>query len=358
MLAFTIAWRVFKSLRNDKRTIALIVIAPVLIMIVFGFAFAGDLKGVRLIVVSKDPLLAPEMIAMHIDGEMFKVEPMEDPALAEREVREGRAWAAVVIPQDFSLRAREGRASVQLYVDRSNVLAADRITAEIAGSFSSLARSFGLRPLVTQNITYVYGGEAGFMDAFMPGVVSIAIFFLSIFLTLVSFVVERRSHTLYRLYATPVRELDIVLGYSLAFSIIAAFQVVELFTVSILLFEVKVRGNILYAIAAGSLLAVSGVNLGLLLSGLVRNEAQAPQVMPMVTLPSILLSGVFWPIEAIPELVRPLSYLVPPTYAIEAIRAIVIKGWGITEIGRELGILALFASIFMLMSVMALRRRD
>ncbi|MEN2999812.1 MAG: ABC transporter permease [Acidilobaceae archaeon] len=358
MLALTVAWRVFKSLRNDRRTIALIAIAPVLIMIVFGFAFAGDLKGVRLIIVSRDPLLLPELLARHMDPEVFRIEVMEDPSRAEMEVREGRAWVAIVIPQDFSLKAREGRATVQLYVDRSNVLAADRISAEIASGFSSLARSLGFRPPILQNVTYIYGGEAGFMDAFMPGVVSIAIFFLSIFLTLVSFVVERRSHTLFRLYATPARELDIVLGYSIAFSVIAAFQVVELFAVSILLFDVKVKGSILYAIAAGSLLAVSGVNLGLLLSGLVRNEAQAPQVMPIVTLPSILLSGVFWPIEAIPELVRPLSYLVPPTYAIEAIRAIVIKGWGIGEVWRELSVLALFALAFMLMSVMALRRRD
>ncbi|MCX8195819.1 MAG: ABC transporter permease [Acidilobaceae archaeon] len=358
MLALAIAWRVFKSLRNDRRTLALIVVAPVLVMLVFGFAFAGDLRGVRLIVVSNDPVVNAELLSQHLSKDMFEVVALQDPEAAREEVEEGRAWAAVIVPQGFSLKAREGRASVQIYVDRSNVLAADRISAEIARGFSSIARAFGFRPPVTQNVTYVYGGEAGFMDAFMPGVVSIAIFFLSTFLTLVSFVLERRSQTLYRLYASPATELDIVLGYSIAFSAIAALQVVEVFAVSIVLFDVKVRGNMLLAIAAGSLLAVSGVNLGLLLSGLARNEAQAPQLMPLVTLPSILLSGVFWPIEAIPELVRPLSYVVPPTYAIEAIRAIVIKGWGIAEVWPQLGALAFFALAFMLLGVVALKRRD
>jgi len=359
-LTFTIiAWRVLKSLRNDRRTLAFILIAPIAVMLVFGFAFQGELRDARIIVVSENQSIDSSLIIKHINPETFNIEFYNgNKEGALEEVRSGKAWMAIVIPKKFYEDLAVGRAVLEVYVDRSNVMVADRLLAQLAQDIAKVYVDLGFRPPLQVNITYVYGGEAGFMDAFMPGVLSIVIFFLSTLITLLSIVVERRTYTLYRLYATPISELDIVLGYSLAFSLIAALQVVELFAIGILLFDIKIKGNPLIAIVVGSLLAICGVNLGLLLSSIVRTEAQAPQVVPLVLLPSLLLSGVFWPVEAIPSFVRPLSYLIPPTYAVNAIRSIVTRGWGLQDVATDILALVVFATLFIVLGSLALRRRS
>jgi ABC-2 type transport system permease protein len=118
-----------------------------------------------------------------------------------------------------------------------------------------------------------------------------------------------------------------------------------------------VVGNVLLAFLVVALLAVVSQALGILLSSLAKREGQAVQFIPFIILPVFLLSGVFWPIEAIPAWLRPLSYLVPPTYAVDACRAVILKGWGLDKIWIDVAVLVAFAALFLVMAALSLKRK-
>jgi ABC-2 type transport system permease protein len=105
-----------------------------------------------------------------------------------------------------------------------------------------------------------------------------------------------------------------------------------------------------------ALLAVLSLSLGILLSSLAKREAQAIQFLPIVALPVFLLSGIFWPVEAIPSWLRPLSYAIPPTYAVDALRSVLLRGWGIGRIWIDLVAMFGFAAAFLGLSVWSLQR--
>ncbi|ASJ15584.1 hypothetical protein A3L04_00080 [Thermococcus chitonophagus] len=218
-------------------------------------------------------------------------------------------------------------------------------------------REEGFKAPIQVNYIPVYGKNAKFMDTFLPGVMSLAIFLISTVLSLLSFISERNVGTLDRALATPLREEEIVIGYSLASGVIGIVQAVIMLAIAVFGFEVHIEGSLALAFILISLLAVVGVNLGILLSNLAQSEAQAIQFVPMIVVPTFLLSGIFWPIEAIPKYIRPLSYLLPPTYAVKALRSIMIRGWGLSKVLNDVIALLGFGVLFLSLAILNMKRR-
>ncbi len=369
----TVTKRVFKDLRNDKRSLALIVIAPIFVMVVFGLAFGGEVKNVKVMVVNQDQgaatatgtLSLSDQIISHLDQEVLKIEYEDDRDAALAAVENGDAYAAVIFPPEFTSSALAGlqdrnagsAASIELLLDKSNINVANTITRELNDALLATVDQAGVRMPVMVDTVAVFGQDAKFMDFFVPGIVAFAVYMITTLLTLVTFVGERTSGTLQRMLATALIERDIVLGYAAAFSLIGIGQAVLLLLVGILVFDITVVGNVFLAFLVIALLAVVSQALGILLSSTAKREAQAIQVLPFVVLPAFLLSGIFWPIEAIPAWLRPLSYIVPPTYAVDASRAVMLKGYGIEKIWIDIIALLAMAAFFLTLAVLSLRTR-
>ena len=217
------------------------------------------------------------------------------------------------------------------------------IQGTVASAITTTIQNQGIKSPVTINTDAIYGENAQFIDFFVPGIMA--------------FVVERTSGTLDRLLSTSLRESEIVSGYAIAFGVIGTIQAAFLLTVALLVFKIIVVGNVLLAFLVIALLAVVSQALGILLSSLAKREAQAVQFIPFIILPVFLLSGIFWPIQAIPTWLRPFSYLVPPTYAVDAVRSVMLKGWGLDKIWPDVLALIIFAVIFLLVAVWSLKRR-
>jgi ABC-2 type transport system permease protein len=131
-----------------------------------------------------------------------------------------------------------------------------------------------------------------------------------------------------------------------------------LLAVAVLLFHITIVGNVFLSFGVIALLAIVAEGLGILLSSFARREAQAVQFLPFVVLPAFLLSGVFWPIEAIPEWLQPVSYLLPTTYAVAAVRSVNLRGWGLDKIYPDVVALLIFAGVFLVLATILLRRRE
>jgi ABC-2 type transport system permease protein len=369
----TVTRRVFRDLRNDKRTLALIVIAPLFAMFIFGLAFSGEVKNVRVLVVNQDQgapvvtggkaLSVSDKIISNLDRGVLDVKQIADENAALKQIKDGNAFAAIIFPPDFTKSIVSGtqspsageNATVKVLLDKSNINVANAITKTINDSLLKTMDSVGKKPLVSVDAVAVFGKNAKFMDFFVPGIMAFVVYLITTLLTLISFVGERTSGTLQRMLSTTLTEKDIVLGYAVTFSLVGMAQALLLLVVAILVFHITIVGNVLLAFVAIALLVSQAV--GILLSSTAKREAQAIQVLPFVILPAFLLAGIFWPVEAIPSWLRPLSYIVPPTYTVDACRSVMLKGYGIGKIWIDLVALLAMAAFFLAMAVWSMKVR-
>jgi ABC-2 type transport system permease protein len=371
--ALAVTKRVLRDLKNDRRQLALIFIAPLLVISIFGVAFTGDVKDVRVLVVNGDIASAnsslSDRIISNFDTSVLNVAYSTGESDAVAQVQNGSASAVIIFPSHFSqsVAARaSGQTSVsqenvtiRLLADKSNPNVSNPIIAALNAAVAQTIEGLGPQaPVSVDSSNAIYGANAQFIDFFAPGIISIAVWQLTTLLTLISFVGERTSGTLFRLLASPLTESELVAGYAVAFGVIGTTQSAVLLAAAVILFNVTIVGDVLLAFGVIALLAIVSEGLGILLSSLARREAQAIQFLPVVVLPAFLLSGVFWPIQAIPEWLRPVSYILPTTYAVEAVRSVILRGWGLDKIYPDIVALLIFASIFLALATMSLRKRE
>jgi ABC-2 type transport system permease protein len=365
--------RVLRGLRHDRRSMAMMLVAPIMAMFVFGIAFSGDVTDVTVAVVQGDsPFVFTNNTTLefgaalvgHLDARKLSVRPAPDEAAARAMVERGEARAALVIPPYFTRDvvlslfngSYRGNTTVKLMLDRSNVNVAGTIEGEVASSMRFALEGLGHAPAVLDDTDPVYGRDAKFADFLIPGIMTFAVFLLTNLLTITGFVQERLSGTLDRLGASPLTPGEMVLGYSAAYSLVAMLQAAILVTVAILAFHISIVGSVLLAFLIVALLSVASQALGILLSAGAKTEAQAVQVVPFLILPVFLLSGIFWPVEAIPPELRPFSWAMPTTYAVEGLRSVMVRGWGLDRVWPHLLALALFASAFLALARTSLAR--
>jgi len=360
---------------------------PLLMILIFGYTFGGDVKGITIEVVNYDTGLLSDSshlfpdgfflarnITQNLDQDVLFLHTNTDGENAQQLVREGKAWAAIIFPLNFtqnflsSLLTSDVTSSpkIEIYVDGSNPTIVAAIVKEVTQSIQTTLKELSASLNITDvdmpiaiDQTYAYGGgDTRFIDYFAPGVVSFAIMMVTTMITIILFVNERRNGTLQRLLVSPASESEIVVGYALAFAVIGIIQSIVVLVAAILFFDITIVGNIFLALLVILLLAFGHQGLGILLSAGAKNELQAIQFIPLILFPSILLAGLFWPIESIPSYLQPLSYVIPLRYGIDAERSIMLRGWGVGEIWFDIVILVLFAVLTLSASVLLLKRKN
>jgi ABC-2 type transport system permease protein len=319
-------------------------------------------------------LFLAQNITQNLDENILSLHSNTNNENARQIVHDGNAWAAILFPANFTQKFLASimtpdtipSPKIEIYLDGSNptIVAAilKEVTKSVQTTLSELSVSLNITevdmPIVIEQI-YAYGGDqTRFIDYFAPGVVSFAIMMVTTMITIILFVNERRNGTLQRLLVSPASESEIVVGYALAFAVIGVIQSIVVLVAAILFFDITIVGNIFLALLVILLLAFGHQGLGILLSAGAKNELQAIQFIPLILFPSILLAGLFWPIESIPSYLQPLSYVIPLRYGIDAERSIMLRGWGVGEIWFDIVILVLFAVLTLSASVLLLKRKN
>ena len=376
--SFAIVKKIFHDLKNDRRSLAFMFIAPIFAMVVFGLAFSGSVQNADLVVVNNDSLsgipgagmgpdepIADLIINQLEEDETVKVEKLENAVKARNSVESGEAYGAIVFEENFTRDVFKnvrgtgnGTTNLDFYLDQSNQEVAAAVTRTVQTALSSVMEEAGREPPVRLNRISVYAEEAEFIDFFVPGIIAFVVYLLATVLTLVTFVGERTSGTLDRLLATPLRESEVVTGYAVAFGVIGVIQAALLLVIAVLVFNITIVGNVFLAFGVTALLAVVCQSLGILLSSFARRESQAVQFIPFFVLPAFLLSGIFWPLEAVPSWLRPVSYLIPVSYVVKANRAVMLKGWGMGKVWPHILVLSAFMTGFLAITTVMLKRRE
>ena len=353
-----VARKSLSQFRHDKRTLGFVVGMPLLMVVAFGYTFGGQVHDVRTLVVNQDLGPMGARLVDNITGDTLSLASYGGLAAARSDVEAGRAWAVLWVPENFSQALLLRNAVIVVLLDGSSppivsaVLATLRASAEKAFAGAGGAAALSLEP------DYLYGSaNTRFIDSFAPGVIALAVLMVSTIFSVVLIVREKTAGMLERLFSTPLEPIELVLGQAAALSVVAVAQSAVILFAAVLLFQVQIVGSIVLVFALILLFAVGNQGLGMVASAAARNELQAVQFIPLVLFPSILLSGIFYPLEAIPGGLRPLAYAVPTTYAADAMRSVMLRGWGVGGVAIDLVALAVYALVAMLAATVLIRRQ-
>ncbi len=360
----TIARRVIIQFRRDRRTLGLVFVAPIVIITLLAYLMRSTSGNIELALVNEDGGPAGQTVSAALkSSDTLHIQEMPR-GEAERALKDGRVRAVVVLDSTVTqtlLTERRLRLQLQLEgsnpTDTASVMQALSQTVQKALEASAAASGGLAAPRVDLATSYLYGGpQFDILDLFAPAYITFFIFFLVFLLTCVSFLRERMQGTMERLMATPAGRAEIVLGYTIGFGVFALAQSLVILLWSVYVLAIDYVGSLLVVFLLEALLAVVAVGMGIFLSIFARNELQAVQFIPIVILPQAFLSGFLWPIQDMPGWLQPFSYAMPMTYGIRALRDVMVKGFGFTQILPDVGILTVLAAATLVLAALSLRR--
>lgn len=376
-----LARRVVRQFARDHRTLALLVVVPIIVLSLSALILRAEAAPVALGVVDQDEgltvpvlgrlALGPRITESLQESQFFTVHHLSSQQV-ETQLREGVVQGVLILPADLSASfSRDKTVTLDLRLEGSNPARSQMIrarvlesaTRSVAGLASAgLATGAPAAPQepqmpVTVQATYLFGGEAfDTMDFIAPVYIALLAIFFVFLLTCVSFLRERAQGTMERLLATPATRLEIVFGYMLGLGAFALVQVTIILFFTVWALQIHFAGSLALVFLIILLLALVGVSMGMVASVFARNEFQVVQFIPLLIFPQVLLAGTVWAIEDMPAFLQPLSYLMPLRYANDAMRDVMLKGFGLPEIWPDL--LALVISILLLttLGVLTMRR--
>lgn len=337
-----VALRVMRQLKRDRRTIVLIIFAPIVLMILFGYALSGEMSGISLGLVDGS---GQEGLRAHLEAiKDFDIMRLGSESDAEKLILEGRLDGAVVL-------APEG---VRVLLDASSLQVSGAIAAAVQAGAS---RQAAPAPGPTISTRYIFGYDLEMMDTIGPAILGLVVFFFTFINAAIAFIRERSQGTLEKFMVSPLSRVEMISGYVLGFSFFAVLQSATTLLVVILGFGVPLEGSPLTALLVVMLLGAGALGLGTFFSSFARSEFQVVQFIPLVITPQIVLCGIWWPLQSVPEVIRPLSYILPLTYAADALREVMLKGAGLADIFYPdlLALVIFFATSFVAATIM-LRR--
>jgi ABC-2 type transport system permease protein len=239
---------------------------------------------------------------------------------------------------------------------RMTFATAGRVLKQLRHDHRTIALLFVVPCLLIGLLSWIYDGGQAF-DLIGAPLLGIFPFLMMFIVTSVTTLRERTSGTLERILAMPIGKLDILLGYALAFGLIAILQSVIVSSLAVYVFDLDVAGPQWFLILVGLADALLGTALGLCASALAKTEFQAVQFMPAFVLPQALLCGLLMPIGQLPTILEAVARLLPLTYAVEAMQLVTREATPSAEAFQDVWIVLAFAAGAILLGAATLRRR-
>jgi ABC-2 type transport system permease protein len=237
----------------------------------------------------------------------------------------------------------------------STFTVARRVMIQIARDRRTIALIF-IVPLVIAAISGVAIPDKRMLDSAAPAVLATLILFFGFIITGISFLRERTQGTLERLLASPISRMDIVAGYLLGLLLFALLQTLIMFFYMIYVLDVNYQGDLWQVLLFQILIGINAVCLGTFFSAFARNEFQMIQFIPLLIVPQIFLCGLFIPISQLPNYLEWIGKFLPLTYGVEGIKALMLQGQSLVDIGKDVGILAAYAVVLLGLASLTLRR--
>jgi ABC-type multidrug transport system permease subunit len=325
----------FRQLRRDRRTLAMMIVMPVVLLIVFGYAASFDVATIPTVAAGPEASQAAHLLGKPFD--VVDVQPSQDRAWAEQQLRDGHAAVAVVT----------GNGQPEVLIDGSQIFIAKAAIASLSAMAARAAVASGGQPAAVPRpkVTVLYNPDLNTSDIMIPGLAGVVLVFVGTIITSLGVVRERQSGTLEQLAVMPLKPRDVFLGKIVPYFAVATLDLAIVVGVGVTLFGVPFIGSVpVFALGALLFLFVT-LGIGILISSVSENQGQAIQLSFMVTLPQVLLSGLIFPLSSIAVGVRWISYLLPLTYFNEISRGVMLRAEPLSSLWQPFVFLALLGAI-------------
>jgi ABC-2 type transport system permease protein len=357
-----ILYKEFIVIFRDRTTLFFMFFPPLLQIVAFGFALDNDVKHMAMAVYDEDRTAdSRQLVDAFVNTQTFRVVKRVD-SFTELEsmVRRGQAYAGLEIPPDFTRKLHAGqKADVQVIIDGSNsTTALQALNTALGVAFQQSVRILlgetNRRELpVEVRPQVLYNPSMRAPNFFVPGVIGTALQIATVFAAAMSIVRERERGTLEQLLVSPMSRWGLMLGKIVPYLCVSMTMAMFLFLILRWVFFVPIHGSLVMLVVAAFLYVFALLSLGLLISTRAQSQNEALQMSMTVMLPSIFFSGFIFPRETMPGIFYAFSTILPATYFIELMRAIILRGASFLEFWRHLLILAVMGGV--LFSLCALR---
>jgi ABC-2 type transport system permease protein len=328
----------FRELRRDRRTVAMMIVLPIVLLVVFGYAANFKVSDIPAVVVGPGASQAASILP-EPTFRVTEVDPAAGEPAARARLRDGTAVVAVVTGSGAPLILMDGS---QLF----SVQTAEAALGEMA------RKSAGVPP----RVEILYNPNLSTSWVMVPGLAGLILVFIGTLITSLGVVRERQAGTLEQLAVMPFRAWDVIAGKIAPYLIVAAADLVVIVVIGMAVFHVPFAGNAgTFALGAALFLLVT-LGMGVLVSTVSQNQGQAIQLAFMLVLPQVLLSGLIFPVSSMAAGVRWISYLLPLTYFIEVSKGVMLKAMPISDLWEPIGLLAVLAVAVLGLAVFRFRR--
>ena len=316
-----------KHILRDKRTMLILFGMPVVMMLLFGFAITTDVKNVRTVVVTSE--LSPRMqqtVERLAQSEFFMItQTVNTPQEAEQLIRSQKA--------DMALVFAPGR-GIQMMVDGSDPNMAQQWTTYAQQTIANASRS-------TIHSQLLYNPQMRSAYNFVPAIMGMLLMLICAMMTSISIVREKEKGTMEVLLVSPVKPLMVIIAKAVPYLMLAFGILITILLMARFVLGVPLAGSLFWILAVSTLYILLALSLGLLISSVAQTQLVALLLSAMVLLmPVVMLSGMLFPVESMPQVLQWLAAVVPPRYYIAAMRKLMIMGVGIGEVTREVAVLA------------------
>ena len=328
-----------KHILRDKRTMLILFGMPVVMMLLFGFAITTDVKNVRTVVVTSEMSPRTQQVVERLaQSEYFFItQTVNTPQEAEQLIRSQKADMALVFSQNRGM---------QMMVDGSDPNMAQQwttyaqqiIMAPTSHLISADAPTRSLSPLTSH---LLYNPQMRSAYNFVPAIMGMLLMLICAMMTSISIVREKEKGTMEVLLVSPVRPLMVIIAKAVPYLVLAFAILITILLMARFVLGVPLAGSLFWILAVSTLYILLALSLGLLISNVAQTQLVALLLSAMVLLmPVVMLSGMLFPVESMPQVLQWLAAVVPPRYYIQAMRKLMIMGVGIGEVAHEVTVLA------------------
>jgi ABC-2 type transport system permease protein len=361
----------FIQIARDPRTLVLTFVFPIMMLLLLGYAATNDVRNIPLAVYDQDKSDASRMLldayrAADYFNFAYEVGSSEE---IEKLIDSGAARAAIIIPPDYSKQINGNTpAQIGFIIDGSDpTLASTALSAatligqsrgvELVQQRMIMTGKSGLNNVIDIRTQVWYNPEMVSAYYMIPGLIGMILQFLTTILTATSIVRERERGTIEQLIVTPLKPWELVVGKITPYIIIAFADTIEVLIAGSLIFHVPINGSLSLLLLLSALFLVTTLGIGLFISTVANTQQEAMLTTMFTIMPSIFLSGFFFPLAAMPQILQIISYVVPLRYFLIIARGIVLKGVGVEAIYPEVIALSIFAVVIMSAAAIRFRKR-
>lgn len=359
--ASIIALKDLKQYFRKKEVLIPMYLFPLIMIVFFSYGMGNEINDASILIVNNDlgyesgPLISnlSNFVTKYNNDPLFSMTYSKDisQSTAESQVQKGIYKAVLIIPSDFSNNVHNNKSTDFILVTD----AADVTTSQI---IENIIKQFFNKPDSIKIVVPEIYDDLEYKDFLTPAIIGLVVFIGAISSSGTAIAGEKDSGTLIRTLMTPASKLSIILGKTLFQLVVQSSRVIILILFSFTILGFKINGSWLLVFLLLFIFTLCGVGLGMIMSSKTPDTESYNQVSMLVSMPSMFITGVFYPLDSMPSWMQVVAYLHPLTYSNNAMRAVMIKGQGLSDIYVEIIILTLFAIVSFIMGIKVFKRGD